>query len=349
MGEKSYLIRYGVMSHVGRFPALPTCDQSLERGQLVVIQTDRGLELGEVLIATDGTATHPGNRPDDANGSARMAMTRCRHVSPSSPHVLRAAGPDDLSRSRSALAARSGRFSLCQRILEEGNWPWELVDVEPLLDGQATVLHYLGPHQIDVASLRARFRVECAIDVVLEPVGEDVGPEFSEEDADPEDAGGCGSCGCGEGGGCGKTSGAVAEPVSHGHGAETAVTACATVIALGLFLVRNRAIAGRSASCDRLKQAQTRIRDRSSDRSVRRVFTNRIRGHTTMIMLARVGLLIELGIDLRPDDVEQWVLLVIIAPIHWIRKRMPGRAGWRRCTMKFGSIWAARAWTFARL
>src|SRR5271156_5341123 len=54
VGEKSYLIRYGVMSHVGRFPVLPTCDRSLERGQLVVIQTDRGLELGEVLIATDG-------------------------------------------------------------------------------------------------------------------------------------------------------------------------------------------------------------------------------------------------------------------------------------------------------
>jgi hypothetical protein len=227
VGEESYLIRYGVMSHVGRFPALPTCEHSLERGQLVVIQTDRGLELGEVLIATNGTAALPGNRPygTTAHSDGDDSMP---HVSPNSPHVLRAAGPDDLSRARSALAARSGRFSLCQRILEEGNWPWELVDVEPLLDGQATVLHYLGPHKIDAASLRARFRVECAIDVVLEPVGEDVGPEFSEEDADPDDSGGCGSCGCGEGGGCGKTRGAATEAASHGHGAETAVTACAT-------------------------------------------------------------------------------------------------------------------------
>jgi hypothetical protein len=225
VGEQSYLIRYGVMSHVGRFPAVPTCDRSLERGQLVVIQTDRGLELGEVLIATDGKAAPPGNSPAAAparpDGEDPMPF-----VSPDSPHVLRAAGPDDLSRSRSALAARSSRFSLCQRILEEGNWPWELVDVEPLLDGRATVLHYLGPHQIDVASLRARFRVECAIDVVLEPVGEDVGPELSEEDAHP-DAGGCGSCGCGEGGGCGRTNGADEEPARNGHGAESAVTGCA--------------------------------------------------------------------------------------------------------------------------
>jgi PSP1 C-terminal conserved region len=226
VGEKSYLIRYGVMSHVGRFPAHPSCDRSLERGQLVVIQTDRGVELGEVLIATDGMAAPPGNSPAAAPALADDEDLM-RFVSPGSPHVMRAAGPDDLSRSRSALAARSSHFSLCQRILDEGNWPWELVDVEPLLDGRATVLHYLGPHQIDVAPLRARFRVECAIDVVLEPVGEDVGPEFSEADPQVDDAGGCGSCGCGDGGGCGRTDGPVAEPHHHGHGAETAVTACA--------------------------------------------------------------------------------------------------------------------------
>ena len=146
MGEKSYLIRYGVMSHVGRFPALPTCDRSLERGQLVVIQTERGLELGEVLIATDGKAPSSETGPDSAMAGAgdEDAMSL---VSSSTSHVLRKAGPDDLSRSRSATAARASRFSLCQRILEEGNWPWELVDVEPLLDGRATVLQYLGPHQ----------------------------------------------------------------------------------------------------------------------------------------------------------------------------------------------------------
>ena len=53
--------------------------------------------------------------------------------------------------------------------------------VEPLLDGRSTVIHYLGPHQIDVAPLRARFRVECDIDVVLEPVGTDSETEFAHD------------------------------------------------------------------------------------------------------------------------------------------------------------------------
>ncbi len=41
--ERAYLIRYGVMGHIGKFAALPGCETSLERDQLVVIQTHRGL------------------------------------------------------------------------------------------------------------------------------------------------------------------------------------------------------------------------------------------------------------------------------------------------------------------
>ena len=63
MDNRSYLIRYGVMRHVGRFSALSVGESSLERGQLVVIQTDRGVELGEVLIALDGKPD-PCGRPD---------------------------------------------------------------------------------------------------------------------------------------------------------------------------------------------------------------------------------------------------------------------------------------------
>ena len=68
--------------------------------------------------------------------------------------VLRPAGPEDLARSRHAESIRGDRFALCQRVLREGEWPWELIDVEPMLDDRATVLHYLGPHHLDAATLR---------------------------------------------------------------------------------------------------------------------------------------------------------------------------------------------------
>jgi len=122
--------------------------------------------------------------------------------------VLRLAGSEDLARADRARESRPSRFTLCQRVLEEGNWPWELIDVEPLLDGRATVLHYLGPQHLDVAALCARFRVACDLDVVLEPAGTDLDADASDELAH-QDGGqaGCGSCDCGAGGGCGSGTG----------------------------------------------------------------------------------------------------------------------------------------------
>jgi hypothetical protein len=55
VGEHSYLVRYGLMANVARFHAeSDVSDVALERGDLVVIVTQRGTELGEVLARQDG-------------------------------------------------------------------------------------------------------------------------------------------------------------------------------------------------------------------------------------------------------------------------------------------------------
>ena len=207
MNEPAYLIRYGVMGYVARFRASPECGDSLGRGQAVVIQTDRGIELGEVLVVLDEPDAAP---PLDQQG------------------VLRMAGLDDLASSRRAESIRADRFALCQRVLREGDWPWELVDVEPMLDDRATVLHYLGPHQLDAATLRARFRMTCDFDVVLEPVGVDAVAEDGASDDDPHgdhDHGGCGDCGAG---GCGSRSTGGQDDGVRAGGSASGATGCGT-------------------------------------------------------------------------------------------------------------------------
>jgi PSP1 C-terminal conserved region len=207
LSEPAYLIRYGVMGYVARFRASPECGGSLERGQAAVIQTDRGIELGEVLAVLD--------EPDLAPPLDQQS-------------VLRPADPEDLARSRHAESIRSDRFALCQRVLREGDWPWELIDVEPMLDDRATVLHYLGPHRLDAAILRARFRMTCEFDIVLEPVGIDADAEDVAWDDEPHgdhDHGGCGDCGAG---GCGSRS-AREQGGSERAGASTSgATGCGT-------------------------------------------------------------------------------------------------------------------------
>lgn len=176
-----YLVRYGLMGGVGRFEAE---GDGLERGQEVVIRTARGTELGMVLVPEAGDRSSAGPEPWP---------------------ILRAAGADDLERARALERDRPGRLAACEAVLRVGDWPLDLIDVEPLLDEGRAVLHYLGPRHLEADALRHALREAAGLDVTLEPVGR-VEPE-----GEPAATGGCGSCssasgcgagGCGSGGGC---------------------------------------------------------------------------------------------------------------------------------------------------
>ena len=186
--ERSYLIRYGTASQIGRFSADP--EPVFERGDLVVIRSHRGIELGEILVE----GGDPGSDQHDSSSVTR---------------ILRPAGPEDVMEARRAETERDRRFALCSEVLEVGAWPIDLIDVEPLLEGNRTVLHYLGARIPDVTELLAAFRTVCDLDVMFQPVGLD--EPTDDPDAD-QDHHGCGSCsssgGCGSvSGGCGTASG----------------------------------------------------------------------------------------------------------------------------------------------
>ncbi len=177
----TYLIRYGLAGRVGRFEA-GTALAGLERGRAVVIRSGRGTELGEILV-------------DVADGASSDAGT-------DAARVLRVAGADDFDRAGRAELQRSGRFEACRRVFAGGVWPLELIDVEPMLDDRRVVLHYLGPHRLDVGGIRAALEAACGIDAIFEPAGLDVDIEEPVASA----SGGCGADGCGSGG-CGSGSG----------------------------------------------------------------------------------------------------------------------------------------------
>ncbi|HWE36673.1 MAG TPA: PSP1 C-terminal domain-containing protein [Isosphaeraceae bacterium] len=179
----TYLVRYGLRRHIGRFEAE---DEGLEPGRVVVVRSARGTELGDVLV--------------------REPATKAVATAATAP-LLRPAGPDDLECARRAEADQPRRLAACEAALDGEDWPIVLIDVEPLLDDGRTVLHYLGPHRLDASALWRRLRDDAGLDVVLEPVGRDV------PDPDPEPApSGCGSCGSGSGcGSCGTGD-------SEGHG-----------------------------------------------------------------------------------------------------------------------------------
>jgi cell fate regulator YaaT (PSP1 superfamily) len=179
-----YLIRYGLMRRVGRFLAESGV---YDRGQIVVIRSRRGTELGEVLT------------------EERIAGDE-----PPAARLLRVADRRDLEQADRAERERPHRLAACERVFQEGIWPLELIDVEPLLDDRRTVLHYLGPHQLDVTGLLQALRDTTDLDVMFEPAGIDADEEQSEAD------GGCGDCG--GGGGCGSSGGCGSDKKEHGGG-----------------------------------------------------------------------------------------------------------------------------------
>ena len=200
--EPAYLIRYGVMGHVGKFAHDPTMDFVLDRGQAVVIRTDRGEEVGEVLVPL-GLPSSASVASDHDAGRA-VARAAAGNARSGGSGVLRLASAQDLEDARRSAQLRAERYQVCQRICGEQDWPLEVIDVEPLLDQKTTVVHYLGPRDLDLALLRAQIRRTCDFDIIFEPVGSDHGMEWDTEVSAPATrrGRGCGDCDC-SGGKCG--------------------------------------------------------------------------------------------------------------------------------------------------
>jgi hypothetical protein len=186
--QLQYLVRYGVMGHVGAFVLEPSAAEAPARGQTVVIRSARGRELGEVLLALEPGESTSGPRDPDAEDG---------------PGFLRPARPDDLECFRRSERLRAARLTRCQEILDAAGGPIELLDVEPLIDPETVVLHGLGPRDLDLSRLQGRFRSECDFDVVFELVG--AGLDAMDRAGSPRpgaaENGTCGAC-AGSGGGC---------------------------------------------------------------------------------------------------------------------------------------------------
>jgi hypothetical protein len=199
VGEETYLVRYGVMAHVGRFFRSLDGGTPFQRGQLVVVETERGVELGEVLARVEATSK-PARSQDhgrdhlDASDDSADLPRRLK------AQVLRPATSDEIARLETAAQDRFDHLELCQRALQQFNWPWEVIDVETLLDDRTLVLHYLGPVEVDSAAIRAWFRTAHDRDAIFEPVGNAASSQPAKDAFGASSGHGCGENGCGHGG-----------------------------------------------------------------------------------------------------------------------------------------------------
>ncbi len=122
-GIARYLVRYGAPGFVGCFGSVHRIHAP--RGTRVAVATDRGEELGEVLV----------NAQAEFWTEDRRAPTG---------ELLRVATPDDERRAAEQRDAHLPVLENCQRLAAERGLELVVVDGETLLDGERIVLYFLG-------------------------------------------------------------------------------------------------------------------------------------------------------------------------------------------------------------
>jgi cell fate regulator YaaT (PSP1 superfamily) len=128
----AYVVRYGRMRFLGEYAG--ALDLEYVRGERVVVRSDRGIELGEVLCrATPQTARFLEN--------------------PVQGEILRAVTDDDLVQEGTLDSARREAFETCQELIARRKLQMDLVDVEILLGRERIIFYYLAEKRVDFREL----------------------------------------------------------------------------------------------------------------------------------------------------------------------------------------------------
>ncbi|EMI53746.1 PSP1 C-terminal domain-containing protein [Rhodopirellula sallentina] len=188
----AYLVRIGFAGDC--FVAVPVVElATYSRGCQVLVQTPRGIELGEVLSEVRGeslvekTVERPPVEPEGSEPS--------RGESPPL-RILRSLTDEDRLLVERLRRYKRDAVRKCQEVLANSESDAVLLDVDQLFDGNTLVLHFLGPvdalgREITdriVAEYESRVQSIRLAELMTHGCGPDCGTE----------AGG----GCSSGGGC---------------------------------------------------------------------------------------------------------------------------------------------------
>jgi len=163
----SVVVRYGLMRNLGEF--LHNIDPAPPPGRPVVVRTDRGVELGEVVLPVSDDATE--------NCISHEALDSLLEANgPEYPFrrtgkVLRLANQQDIidQRHLDSSALEEGIF--CRQQIDELGMDMKLVTVEHLLGGERIVFYFSAEHRVDFRELVRRLAGQYRTRIEMRQVG----------------------------------------------------------------------------------------------------------------------------------------------------------------------------------
>ena len=127
-----YIVRHGAMRFLGPFE--PRDGARYPRGAAVMVRTERGLEVGELLCEATPRAVE-------------------YLAEPTGGVILRALTAEDQQQWERLADAERAEFDACCRFIEQRKLQMELVDVEHLFGGERIVFYFLAEKRVDFREL----------------------------------------------------------------------------------------------------------------------------------------------------------------------------------------------------
>ncbi len=127
-------------------------DSSYRRGMQVIVRSDRGLEVGQVLCeATEDALSHLDQSP--------------------SGQIVREVSGDDVNEINHIDGSRKKKLETCQKHIDTLGLEMKLIDVEQLFGGERLVVFYLAEDRVDFRELVKLLAAEFQTRIEMKQIG----------------------------------------------------------------------------------------------------------------------------------------------------------------------------------
>jgi cell fate regulator YaaT (PSP1 superfamily) len=119
---QKYIVRHGVMRMLGEYQ--PPDERIFKRGQRVIVRSERGLEVADVLCEAS-------------------EKTKAYLAEATSGEIMRIMTPDDEQKYRQLLESQKREYESCCKYIDQRHLQMDLVDVEHIFGGERIVFYFL--------------------------------------------------------------------------------------------------------------------------------------------------------------------------------------------------------------
>ena len=145
-----YLVRHGVMRYIGEYAAPP--GDGVRRRDAVIVRTERGQEVGEVLCPATPQAVAA--LPDPTRGE-----------------IIRVAAPEDRAKIAHLKEVEKKQFAVGEQLVVKHRLAMQLVEIEHLFGGERVIFYFLSEQRVDFRELVRSMAREFHTRIELRQVG----------------------------------------------------------------------------------------------------------------------------------------------------------------------------------